>query len=105
MGRELFIKYNIVRSVQNAGLPCSLRYFGEIFRPEVTKMGKCKNCKWWEGDDFGWGYCIRNQESIKVHTKDIVDNGDYVYSASPGPLTIEKFGANFGCIHFERRES
>lgn len=60
-------------------------------------MGKCKDCKSWEGPipcdlPGDWGTCneVQNQKSDK-----------YICFTW---FQQDFIGANFGCIHFERRE-
>lgn len=74
-------------------------------------MGRCKDCKSWEELVCNWGKCRKNIEScrhdivgIRPWTK--AKKRDYVHSSNPGSFGAEMnviFGADFGCIHFERR--
>lgn len=58
-------------------------------------MGKCKECKWWEEllmgkNTFGPCKLPKRSDDFIYHTKCWCEDKVLV-------------GANFGCIHFERR--
>ena len=53
----------------------------------------CKNCKWWDAKEYGYGYCeIINANKIQENPlPDVQDRNIFIFK-------------NFGCINFKEKQ-
>jgi len=74
-----------------------------IDQNQKTMEKKCKNCRYWGGDD--WVECLRRCSAIEGNRhKSTFPDADGAYVAGfdeEGIMT----GPNFGCVHFEVKHS